>query len=174
MPTVIDRDDVKARLNKSLTVDDSEIDDMIDAAEAEYAEYVGPLSGEVTETFNGGTDRLVLRAPLVTAITAAAYSDGTAISTDDLVLDTATGIVYWGYGTAGWFTWGTRNVTLTYTVAEVPANHRETIIADVAGYFEATQDGPVGPVDDGYARGSASTPLVLFPRIRALAPPRVG
>lgn len=173
MPAIVSRSDVKARLNKTLNVDDTEIDAMIDAAEAEYTEYVSP-AGTVTETFSGGTDRLVLRAPHVTAITAANYSDGTAISLADLNLDLNTGIVYWGYNTAGFFTWGTRNVTITYTVADVPANHREAIIADVAGYFEATQRGPLGPDDNGYAGAYTSTPTVLFPRIRALAPPRVA
>jgi len=173
---VIQIADVRARLNKTLTVDDDEIRDMIRAAEREYAEWVAPL-GTVTETFSGGTDRLVLRAPNVTAITAAAYTDGTTISTDDLTVDN--GIVYWGYNTAGYFTWGTRNVTITYTVGDVPANHRETIIADVAGYFEATQraDGATAASFPGEGFDEApyrSTPMVLFPRIRALAPPRVG
>jgi hypothetical protein len=163
--------DVRARLNKSLTVDDDEIRDMIRAAEAEYAEWVAPI-GSVTETFSGGTDRLVLRAPSVTEITEAAYTDGTTIDVDDLLVDN--GIVSWGYGTAGYFTWGTRNVTLTYTAADIPAHHRETIIADVAGYFEATQRGPLGPDDTGYANAYTATPTVLFPRIRALAPPSVA
>jgi hypothetical protein len=163
--------EVLLRLNKTLTVDNDEIQSMIDAAEAEYAEWVAPI-GTVTETLNGGADRLVLRAPNVTAITEAAYSDGTTIDVGDLTVDN--GIVYWGYGTAGYFTWGTRNVTVTYTVGELPANHRETIIADVAGYFEATQRGPLGPDDTGYSNAYTSTPTVLFPRIRALAPPRIA
>jgi hypothetical protein len=162
---------VRARLNKTLTVDDDEIRDMIDAALAEYAEWVGPV-GEVMEVLSGGSDRLVLRAPNVTEITEAVYSDGTVIDVADLTVDN--GIVYWGYGTAGFFTRGTRNVSITYTVAALPANHRETIIADVAGYFEATQRGPLGPDDDGYAGAFTATPTVLFPRIRALAPPQVG
>jgi hypothetical protein len=176
VPSLISRDDVKARLNKTLDVDDAEIDAMIDAAEAEYAEWVAPV-GTVTETLNGGADRLVLRAPNVTAVIEAVYSDGTVIDVDDLTVDN--GIVYWGYGTAGYFTWGTRNVTVTYTVGDVPANHRETIIADVAGYFESSQGGTSSSAasfpGEGFDEAPyRSTPMVLFPRIRALAPPRIA
>lgn len=166
--------EVKTALDKTLTVDDSEIQRMIDAAEAEYAEWVGPVEGTVTEKFNGGRTRLILRSRLVTEITEAAYSDGTEIDVADLDLDTATGIVHWGYDTAGLFTSGTRNVSITYTVADLPLNHREAIVADVAGYFAATQRGPVGPDDDGYASAYAATPTVLFPRIRALAGPSIA
>lgn len=168
--------DVRLRLNKTLTVDDDEIRDMLDAAVREYTEYVGPV-GSVTETLSGGGDRLILRAPVVAEITAAAYADGTVIDVDDLTVDN--GIVYWGYGTAGFFTWGTRNVTVTYTVGDLPVNHREVIIADVAGYFEASQGGtssnPGAFPGEGFDEAPyRSTPMVLFPRIRALAPPRIA
>jgi hypothetical protein len=163
--------DVKLRLNKTLSVDDSEITSMLDAAFAEYAEHVGPMPGPVTETLSGGGTTLILRSPNVTAITTAAYSDGTTITVDDLVVDN--GIVSWGYGTAGYFTRGIRNVTVTYTVGALPANHREAIIADVAGYFDLTQSGPAGP-DDGYSIAQRGAPLILFPRIRALALPGIA
>lgn len=170
-------DMVKERLNKTLAVDDAEIQDMIDAAEAEYAKYVGPLSGSVTERLDGGSDCLVLRSPNVASLTSAAYADGTTIDVDDLELDTTTGIVYWGYNTAGRFSTGCRNVTITYTVASIPANHLETIVADVAGYFQVTQNGGSDarfPGEDFAEAGYTGTPQVLFPRIRALAPPRVA
>jgi hypothetical protein len=68
---------VKDRLNKTLpsVPGDNEIQDMIDAALAEYEEFVGPVSGTVTETFDGGGTTLVLRQP-VNAITAASYDSG--------------------------------------------------------------------------------------------------
>lgn len=175
--SLIDPTEVRAVLNKTLTVDDAEIQDRIDEAEAEYAEFVGPLSGEVTETVDGGRASIVLASRHVAAITAAAYADGTTIDVDDLVLDTRTGIVHWGYGTAGWFTWGTRNVTLTYTVASLPANHRSAIIHDVAGLFAVTQRGGTGaafPGEDTFEDVAATSPLVLFPRIRALAVPSIA
>lgn len=164
--------EVKTALNKNLTVDDVEIQRMLDSACAEYEQWVGPLPSAVTEKLNGGGATLLLRSPNVTAITTAAYTDGTTITLTDLDL-TSSGIVGWGYGTTGVFTRGTRNVTVTYTVGEVPLNHVEAIIADVAGYFEMTQEGPAGP-DDGYALGNRGAPLVLFPRIRALAVPGVA
>ena len=174
--------EVKLRLNKSGSTDDTELQQMIDAAEAEYAEWVIGVKGQtpiastsVVQRFNGGTSSLVLRAPHVSAITAASYTDGSTLTYTDLDLDTATGIVYWLYNTAGYFTWGTRNVTITYTLGTLPANHREAIIADVAGYFQATQNGPVGlPGDEGYQEAFSGTPVTLFPRIRALAMPSIA
>ena len=171
--SVIGVDEVKARLNQTVGVNDGEIEDMIDAAEDEYAELIGPLTGTVTERHHGGRTSIILRNPSATEVTAAVYDDGTVIDVADLDLDPATGIVHWGYNTAGSFTYGSRNVTITYTVS-LPANHRETIIADVAGYFAATQrGGSSGPrlPGEGYgeAYDSPGTPLTLFPRINALA-----
>jgi hypothetical protein len=64
-------------------------------------------------------------------------------------------------------------VSITYAAPALPANHREVIIADVAGYFAATQRGGAGRPsftgEAGYEEAYASTPQVLFPRIRALA-----
>lgn len=162
--------EVKLRLNKTVTADDAEIQAFIDAAEAEYTEWIGPLTGTVTETFDGGGSTLVLRQP-VSAITAAAYDSGATLTYTDL--NVSNGIVRWGYGTTGRFTSGTR-VSITYTVPSLPANHREAIIADVAGYFETTQRGggslrPAFPGEGDYEAAYASTPQVLFPRIRALA-----
>jgi hypothetical protein len=164
---------VKLRLNKTLSVDDTEILDMIAAASAEYAEWVGPLNGTVTETHHGGGTSLILRNSNPATIVTAVYSDGTTIDVADLDLDTSTGIVYWGYNTAGYFTRGLRNVTVTYTVGAVPANHREAIAADIAGYFAATQREGI-PGDEGYQDSWAANPLVLFPRIRSLAAPSIA
>ena len=169
--SVIPLSAVKLRLNKTTIEDDVEIQEMIDAAEAEYARLIGPLTGSVTEKHHGGGSSVILGSPHATALTAAAYSDGTAIALTDLDLDATTGIVYWGYNTAGSFAYGSRNVTITYTVA-LPVNHREAIIADVAGYFAATQRGSApGALPTGYESSyeDRSTPLTLFPRIKALA-----
>lgn len=164
---------VKDRLGKTLSADDGEVQDMIDAALVEYEMYIGPVSGTVTETLSGGGTSLILPHANVASIDSIAYTDGTSIDTDDLDLQAGTGILYWRYGTAGYFTAGSRNVTVTYTVGALPANHREVIVADVAGYFAATQRGggsdrPQFP-GEGYAEAFVGTPQVLFPRIRALA-----
>lgn len=168
--------DVKARLNKTVTVDDTEIQSMIDAAEAEYAEYVGPISGTVTEKLDGGGTALILASPHASAITEAAYTDGTAISVDDLDLNTQTGIVYWNYGTAGRFAYGCRNVTVTYTIGTLPANHRKVIVEEVASWFRLTQRGNDSRfVNDEYDTAPlGASPLTIFPRIRGLAQPVVA
>lgn len=172
-------DVVKARLNKtlSITVDDDELEEMLEAAEAEYVEWIGPLTGTVTETFDGGGTTIVLRQA-VNAVTGASYSSGQALAYTDLVV--ANGIVRWKYGTAGRFTAGAR-VSITYAVPAAPANHLETIIADVAGYFEATQRSTGAgqadfPGEGEYESAYTATPQILFPRIRALAAayPSVG
>jgi hypothetical protein len=166
---VISVSEVRDRLDKTLTVDDDEIASMLDAALAEYEEWVGPVTGTVVEKHDGGALSLILRNRSAATIVSAGYTDGTTISVDDLDLDTTTGIVHWGYNTAGVFTRGLRNVEITYTVGSLSANHREAIIADVAGYFAATQRGPASMPGEGYEAGWQANPLVLFPRIRALA-----
>lgn len=167
-------DDLKDRLGKTTNADDAELGQMIDAAVAEYVELIGPLTGTVSEKANGGGTSIILSDPRATALTSVTYSDGTVVDTDDLDLDTSTGILHWGYNTAGSFTYGVRNVTVTYTVG-LPDNHREAIIADVAGYFAATQRGGGSQSrrfpGEGYAEAyeAPGTPVTLFPRIRALA-----
>lgn len=166
---------VRLKIPAATTAHDDKIQEFIDAAEAEYARYVGPLSGTVTESLDGGSTSVILASANVSAVTEAAYSDGTAVSVDDLELDTRTGIVHWGYGTAGRFAYGSRNVVLTYTIGTLTADHREAIIADVAGYFAATQRAGDERTDaNGYADGFYNTPMNLFPRIRALAAPVVA
>lgn len=167
--SVVNLQDVKDRLNKSLKVDDLEMSDMIDKAVVEYAEWVGPVEAR-TVRLDGGRGRLILPRNTA-AVTAVAYTDGTVVNVADLDLDVEAGLLGWGYNTAGYFTRGTRNVLVTVRV-RVPANHREAIIADVAGYFAATQrGGGQGPSfsSEGYELAGALTPMVLFPRIRALA-----
>lgn len=163
---IIPLDFAKARLNKVATADDDELAEMLDAAIAEYETYFGPVSGTVTETFDGGGTTLVLRQP-VSAITAASYDSGDTLTYTDLTVEN--GIVRWGYSTAGRFNYG--RVSITYAVPALPANHREVIIADVAGYFATTQRGALGLLaeGEGYEQAAAVTPLTLFPRIRELA-----
>lgn len=170
-------EEVKNRLHKSVTkhLDDNRISDMLDAAIAEYEQWVGPVTGSVTELYSGGGTTLVLSSPNVAQITALSYTDGTSVNVADLDLNTATGVLGWGYGTTGRFTGGVRNVQVTYTVGPLPANHREAIIADVAGYFNATQRGPQPlSAEEGYGSDWNAHPTVLFPRIRALAGPSVA
>lgn len=177
--------DIEAALKKTaaITTDDAEMQRLIDEAEAEYAEWVLGLPGQspiastsVTDRFSGGRDSLYLPAH-TTAVTAAAYTDGTTIATGDLLLNARTGLLSWGYGTAGYFTWGTRNLILTFTLGALPANHKGAIIDDVAGWFVMTHRSNSAaqfPGEQGYETAAAASPLVKFPRIRALAGPSIA
>lgn len=171
--SVIPLAEAKTRLNKAaaVTTDDVELQAMLDAAESEYADWVAPLVGK-TLRYDGGGERLILPRN-VTAVTEVTYADGTVVALSDLDFDVDTGILH---KVAGTFTTGQRNVRVTFTVA-LPAHHREAILADVAGYFAATQRGNSGgALPPGYEAGfeDRGTPLVLFPRIRALAAAYAG
>lgn len=161
---------VKARLNKTTAEDDAELQEMLDAAEAAYAERVGPI-GTKTLRYDGGRSSIIL--PLNANVTEVEYEDGTPVSLDDLDYNESAGILYWPGGS---FAAGSRNVLVTFT-ASLPAHHKEAILSDVAGLFAATQRGNTpGALPGGYEAGfeERTTPLVLFPRIRALASPGIG
>lgn len=170
MPTVVTVTQVRARLNNGTVADDPEITEIIDAAEAEYARWVGPVAGK-TLRYNGGGSALILPVN-ASSVTAVSYDGVTVVALADLDFDADTGVLH--YRNHGRFTAGSRNVHVTFTVA-VPVNHRETIVADVAGYIAATQrgGGSLSPrlPGEGYveAYDSPGSPLTLFPRIRALA-----
>lgn len=164
-------DEIKSRLRLTVDTHDDKLQEMLDAALAAYTRYVAPLPGSVTETFDGGTTALVLRSQDASAVTAASYDNGTEITTSDLLVEN--GIVRWGYGTDGRFTYG--RVSITYTVGALDADHREAIIADTAGYFAATQRAGTAQTDEnGYTTGFFSEPMTLFPRIMKLAPPAIA
>lgn len=173
-------DDLKDRLNKTLTVDDIELQNMLDAAVAYYTRVVGPITTK-TKRYDGGSPEIVL-PPTATGVTGVAYTDGSEVDTDSLYFDEDTQILSWGYTTsgpllsvAGIFTYGSRNVVVTFTTG-IPADHREIILADVAGYFSATQrGGGVGPSfsAEGYEAPFVVTAgvITLWPRIDNLSKP---
>lgn len=159
--TGVTLDHVKAALNKTNSNDDEELQRILDAALAEYEEFVGPLPGPATQSSaTGGV--IVLRSSRAASVQSVTSTYGAAQTftlADGGVLST-------GYGP----------VVISYTVGPLPLNHVQTIIADVAGLFAATQRGggataPRFP-GEGYAEplSQPGRPVVLFPRIRALAP----
>lgn len=155
--------EVKDRLNKTTNVDDAELHSMLEAAEAEYAELVGPI-GTVSRPYYGG---LFPRYSSGVVVTDANGNDVTATYSNqgspNLYWNTWTGAM--GHGLV------TTPLTISYT-ATLPAHHREAILADVANYFAVTQRGSSPgalPVDLEGGTDDRTTPLVLFPRIRALA-----
>lgn len=165
--------DVKLRLNKTTNVDDVELQDMLDAAEAEYSRLVSPIG---TQTFRyAGTQPIIL--PRNATVTAVAYSDGAAIPLADLYHNKNSGLLDWDYhrtSTSTHMVWNgwLQHIDVTFTTT-LPAQDREAILADVAGYFAATQRGnSAGALPGtGYEAGfeDRSTPITLFPRIKALA-----
>jgi hypothetical protein len=175
-PAPVTATEVRARLNHTLTVDDAEIERMIEAALAEYDEFIGPVASPVVENINGGAGPLILRSDRPAQLLSAAYSDGAPIDLSGLQLERS-GTVH---VTGTYLTPGRRNITVTYSLRPMPPHHREAIVADVAGYFAATQRGGASFAPrfagEGYSEvyDTPTGPLVLFPRIRRLAPPRVG
>lgn len=168
--------DLKLRLNKTLTVDDAELQSMLDAALDEYRR----------RGFAVGTGTAYVRAdgPVIilpknaAAVLAAADENGTALDLTASRFDADTGLLHWTYAAGPHLFWdwgyGTRRIVVTYEVA-IPAAHVEAILADVAGYFAATQRGGGSQSrrfpGEGYAEAyeAPGTPLTLFPRIKALA-----
>ncbi|MGZ4663593.1 MAG: hypothetical protein ACXV5Q_00705 [Frankiaceae bacterium] len=109
--------EVKAHLqmDPNRTTNDFELQRFIDAAEAAISHRTGPLAPtETIERHDGGSRQIVLRQPRATALTALTYADGTQATLTDYDLDLGTGILYWSYGTTGYFYAGPREITVTY------------------------------------------------------------
>lgn len=169
LPTLAD---VKARLNKTTTADDAELQSMLDAALAEYSARVAPLTTS-TYRYDSGREVILPRGATVTAV---AYTDGTAVPLADLHHNPNSGVLrfhLYRTSTETEMWWGgAPAVDVTFTTT-LPAHHREAILADVAGLFAATQRGnsPGALPGSGYesALEDRTTPVTLFPRIKALA-----
>lgn len=158
--------DVRPRLNKTSTADDAELQTMIDAAEAEFSELIGPPApAPFTEQHDGPTAFLRYPTVSVESVTAAA---GTALAATDYTLSASSGLLAlpaWG---------GPFAVSYTAGFDPLPENYREVIVADVAGYFAATQRGggtvrPSFPGEDVDFEPGTTFPVAPWPRIAALA-----
>lgn len=173
-------EEVKLRLNKTLTVDDDEIQSMIFAALAEYVEFVGPLTpaahvAVVTPALmsDGFYGIYTPRIPLV-AVSSITDGYGTAVSPADyIVTDAPTGLVRPAAdATISLTTSWPSQMVVSYTYGGMGLNHREFVIAEVAGYFSNTQrGGGAGPsfASEGYEAAYGNNPVQLFPRIALLA-----
>lgn len=179
--SVITVDEVASRLRMraaAQAVAEDKIQAMIDAAEAEYEELVGPITEQndvavVTPALlpDGMHGIYTPRTPLV-AITSITDGYGTTVDTADyIVTHAATGLVRPAASGAISLTtvWPSR-VVVSYIYGGLPANHREFLIAEIAGYYAATQRAGDERTDaNGYADGFYSAPTKLFPRIADLA-----
>lgn len=110
----------KSHLNISGTTYDTELQGVIDAAEAVIAQRCGPLTPTtVTRRVEGGYGLTLPVLPALT-LTSVTPADGTALTLGDLYLDTASGVVAYNGG-SGFYT---RYYTVVYTAGRdsVPAD----------------------------------------------------
>jgi hypothetical protein len=163
--------DVRPRLNKTSTVDDAEIQEMIDDAEAEFVDLVGPLASTPFSEKHRGSTLILDRRPVI-SVQSVTDSVGTVVPVGDYELSARAGLLTVARP-------GTYTVAYTAGYAVLPGNVREVIVADVAGYFARTQRG------GGSFRGSfpgdelaepvvESSPVSMWPRIAAFAKRRSG
>lgn len=159
--------DVRPRLNKTSTVDDNEIQDMIDAAEAEFIELIGPL--DVTSyTDQKAGPVAILKFPIVAVSSVTNYYGTPLIASTDYAINAPAGVLTLPrYG-------GPFTVVYTAGYAILPANYREVIVADVAGYFASTQRGggtvrPSFPGEVADIEPGTTFPISPWPRIAVLA-----
>lgn len=144
--------DVQAHLNMTAGAN-AELQRFIDVAETAIGNLVGPLTAVSTvEKHNGGGNILILRKPRAVSLTSIVYADGTTSTLSDYDLDTETGIVYWNYGTRGWFPSGTRTITVTYQAgwASLPADLVHAVKELVRHLWE-TQRGSATGARPGFA-----------------------
>jgi hypothetical protein len=146
MPSAVTLAAAQLFLNKTANPAETELQSFIDRAEAILTVRIGPLAATtVTDEWHaGGSSTLVLRKFPVISLTSAAYFDGTALTIGDLTVDGDTGIVYWGYNTAGYFPdYGPRSVKVTYSAgrASLPADLQEAVLELTKHLWESQRGG---------------------------------
>lgn len=159
---------------------DGEMQGVLDAAISHLERLVGPLSTQtVTERLSArsGSPLILSHTPVV-SLTSLAYTDGTTVDVDDLDANLGAGLVYWNYGTTGYFSTGTRNVTVVYEAgrASLPDDLRLAVLLLAADMWETQHGGGTlrpafpgeDPEDTSFSRGGF--PL-LPPRVEALIRP---
>ena len=161
---VVDLRDLKLALGLDVarTDDDYELQSKVLAAEAAYVRHVGPLPGTYTRT-------LALPALLPRGVTSASalYAGAAAAVTFDPV----SGLL------ASPYSYGP--VEVTYTVEGIADDHLESIIADVAEYWDRTQRtggsaGRPGYEAPGFDAPAGGRPVTMYPRIMALASSQIA
>lgn len=168
-------DDVKTFENKLNNVDDDELRDFIEAAQAILAVRIGPLVPvTVTETQDGGSSSLVLRKWPVISVTGISYATGQTVLATDLDLDPDTGIVFWRYNTVGVFLRGPRFLTVTYLAGRLvlTADLREALLELIKHLWESQTGGNRRPnfAADGTNAQTASSYLLPY-RVESLIKP---
>jgi hypothetical protein len=138
--SVLNLSEAKSHLNITTTINDGELQQHIDAAEAAIVEKCGPLTSvAVTERVRGGGTGLVLRETPVVSLTSVTPVNGTAYDLDDLDLDTSAGVIEWGSGAR--FQSGRYDVVYQAGRASVP-NDLLSAIKELVRHSWQTQRGP--------------------------------
>lgn len=164
--SVVPLADVKAALNITGTSSDVELQRLLDAAETYYAEIIGPVGTGLVADYTGTLPRYA---------TNVVYKDAQGVVVDgDTFSYQGSPNLYWNavHGAMGHGLYDQATWTITYD-ATIPAHHQLVIVNDVAELWTRTQrgGGTARPAfgGDGFTDLDAGRPLVLFPRIQALA-----
>lgn len=144
--------EVEAFLNDASSVNENELVDMLDRAEAIIAKRVGPLEPvPVTDEIHTGPGPILLRRFPVLSVSSAT-SSGVAVA--DLDADTDTGVLYGTFGCTR------RAVKVSYVAgrAELPQDLVEAVLELVKHLWESQRvPGTRAPGFQGYGGDSANT-----------------
>jgi hypothetical protein len=131
--------DAKTHLNITGDTHNTELQAMIDAAEAAIETYVGPLTArEVTQRVSGSGTYLVLHTLPVISLTSVTPYGGSALTVGDLYLDAETGLVT--YPTGVRFGSGVHTVVYQAGRTSVPKD-LELAIKELVRHLWSTQRG---------------------------------
>ena len=142
----------RAYLQIKNSVDDMEVQDTIDAAEAILANSVGPLTvlAQRTDRVLGGSKLILPLAPVVSVASITA-PDGTTVDQSTLTINTAAGVIYFSDGVTG-FWQNVYDVTYTPGRATVPGDLLMAV-KEMVRHLWRTQRGPAagsgGPDQQG-------------------------
>jgi len=99
MTSVLLLTEAKTHLNITVGTYDTELQDVIDAAEAVLSQHVGPLQSTArTDRVPGYVDALVLPMLPVVSLTSVTSSGGTVLTLSDLYVDQRSGVVTYNSG----------------------------------------------------------------------------
>ena len=165
----------KTHLNITREVNDSELQAIIDGAEAIIANYVGPLAvgGSSTVRVTGATRTLILPTSPIGAVTAIATPTGTTVDLTTVTVNQAAGLVYFNDDISA-FCNDVYDVTFTSGWATVPADLM-LAIKEMVRHLWATQRGG-GTRANSPSQPDAAPGYLLPYRVEQLVEPyrRIG
>jgi hypothetical protein len=138
--SVVSLPEVKTHLNLTVSTHDTELQAVLDGAEAAIGERVGPLTSTATTArVRGGGSALVLPVSPAVSLTSVTPADSTALTLADLYLDTEAGVVTYESGA----TFSARHYTVVYQAgrATCPADLK-LAVKELVRHLWTTQRGP--------------------------------